>query len=363
MNVMDILPILNEERAWLAGQPGMQPWDEGCRHVAAMLTDCLERYSAMVRQRRAAGTDDADDTDDTLYLVRLWQCLGYHWRDAVRASATDGRIAAVQVAEQIAAGRGYRGGGRLGGDPLRDVVLAVAMVLNDERAPQVFQDDYRRLAVAVAAQVNRRLADDPDPWWNELLDYLGGYTRPEAKLDKFHGRCALQNWLPRVIARFVCRWRFDGSEEPGPENPPAPPEPPSESLTIFAGIVCQAVAELSADDRLLLTLIFVDGLPNNEAAGILGIHPGTATRRREKAVSQLQASIMQRGKERLSENGFAAVLEDLHNNPRLFSNILRESLDHVRQPFQADPEVRQPFQADPATCQAGKPDVQGGKAS
>jgi RNA polymerase sigma factor (sigma-70 family) len=351
MNTSDLCHILESEKVWLADHPSMQPWDDGCHRLVELLDGCLRRYSKLVRERPAELTDG----DRPVYLGRLWQCLGYHWRDALGLSlrddpspksaatakpkrnadkapaivppAANGHITVEQVAAQIAAGQGYQGGGRLGGDPLRDIVLAVAMVRKDQRAPRVFQDDYYALACAVAAKTDRRLADDPDAWWNELLDHLAGYTRPKAKLDRFDGRCALRYWLGLVIRRFLCRWRFDGNPGPDPDEQPGKSPPPSESLKLFAGIVYDAVQQLSTNDRLLLALLYVDGIQNKEAAAILGIHEGTASRRHEKALPRLQASIIQQASQRMSTEGFAGILEDLRNNPRLFAQILREALE------------------------------------
>jgi len=376
MNTSDIFQILESEKAWLADHPSMQPWDDGCRQLVELLDVCLRQYSELVRERPA----DQTDTERLFYLARLWQCLGYHWRDALglpptvgppdkspsrtaahatiggasahRPPSADGHITAEQVARQIAAGQGYKDGGRLGGDPLRDIVLAVAMVRKDGRAPRVFRDDYFALAVAMAAKLNYRLAADTDPWWSELLDHLAGYTRPKAKLDKFDGRCALRYWLGIVIHRFLRSWLFPSSPDSVPDDSPDKPPPPSESLKLFAQIVRKAVELLLDDDRLLLALIYVDGLQNKEAAAMLDIHEGTASRRHEKALPRFQSSIIQQASQSMSAAAFAGVLEDLRSNSRLFATILREALD----------QARRPCQADDAEERAGHPDVrQGGQ--
>ena len=77
MNAPDIHDILNDEKAWLASQPGMQPWDEGCRRVVALLENCLREYSELVRESSAAQSD----ADRPIFLDRLWRCLAYHWRE------------------------------------------------------------------------------------------------------------------------------------------------------------------------------------------------------------------------------------------------------------------------------------------
>jgi RNA polymerase sigma factor (sigma-70 family) len=322
MNDTDIRRILDAEKAWLATQPSMQPWDEGCSRVVALLEDCLCRYSQQIRECDPA----LADAEGRIYLARLGRCLVHHWHDAT-VVAVDEYAEAGHVAARIAAGQGYRRGGRLGGDPLRDVVLAVAMVRKDERATHVFQEDYYCLACALATKIHRRLAADPGPWWSELLDHLAGYTRPNAKLDKFYGQCGLRNWLGRVFWNFLRRWRFDGGEGPELEDPPAEPEPPHESLAIFAKVVGEAVAELSDDERLQLSLMYVDGVSNKQAAAILNIDEGTASRRHPKALSRWYASITRLAGIRLSQDAWLAVLEDMESSPRRFSLVLREALE------------------------------------
>lgn len=336
MNTAEILTILDDERAWLAKQPGMEPWDEGCRQVVALLESRLDQYSGVVCESKAADPDSAAEPDpdtDTepdappgIYLARLARCLVHHWRDAVNV-ADDGQAEAARVAEEIAAGRGYRGGRKLGGDPLRDVVLAVAVVRKDNRATRVFQEDYFPFACALATKIHHRLAAEPGPWWSELLDHLAGYTRPKAKLDRFYGQCGLQNWLGRVFWRFLRRWRFEGGDGPELEDPPAQPEPPTESLGLFDRVVRQAVGELPDDDRLLLAWIRIDRLPNKQAAAQLGVSEGTASRRHEKALGRLQARIMEVAESSLSNAAWESVLEDMEANPQMFALVLGRALE------------------------------------
>jgi RNA polymerase sigma factor (sigma-70 family) len=327
MNTTDIHDILNDEKAWLESHPSMQPWDEGCRRVVTLLEDCLRRYSKMVRER-AVG---AADVDRSVYLARLWECLGYHWRDALAFSPSDGQISASQVAEWIAAGRGYRRGGQLGGDPLRDMVLAVAMVGKDQRTPRVFEEDYHAFACGLAAKIHRQLAVDPDCWWNDLLDHLAGYSGGAARLDRFSGRCALRNWLGTVVWNFLRRWRLASGESPEIDDIPGPSPLPNESLDHFAEIVRLAVATLSPRERLMLALVYVDGLKKNEAAAMLGLHPAQVTRSLEKALPRLENAIREIAATRLNKEACTGVFEDLRGNPPMFAARLREALEEGRE--------------------------------
>ena len=320
--------ISDEDKPWLLRQPGMAPWEEGRQRLLELLDDCLRRHSEEVREPPAG----PDDPDRPRYLARLWRCLGYHWQDGVKAAA-GGRVEARQVAERIESGQGYRRGGRLGGNPLRDVVLAVAMLQKDQRAPRVFRDDYYAFAQGLAASLHPRLADNVDQWWNELLDHLAGYTRPTGRLDKFFGRSALRNWLGTVVWNFLRRWRLPQGGHPVADDPLAPAATAAdpESVRHFAALIRSALETLTSRERLMLALIYIDRLKKNQAASILGVHPGQISRRLPKVLAALENSITKLAAERMSEDACSGIFEDLRENPRAFAAALRDALEETRE--------------------------------
>ena len=216
-----MLAMFDQDKPWLERQPEMTPWDHGCRKLAGLLDQWYSRYFETVCRRDVA----REEQDERLpYLSRLWQCVGYHWQDANRSAeegaadagvaekaapekgaAEKGPVDLQTVVEEIESGRGFRGGGRLGGNPLRDVVLAVAMVHKDDAATRTFEDEYLSFSKGMAGKFHPRLAEDTDEWWYDLLDHLAGYTNPPGKLDRFYGRCALRNWLGTVVWNFLRR--------------------------------------------------------------------------------------------------------------------------------------------------------------
>jgi DNA-directed RNA polymerase specialized sigma24 family protein len=327
----DLVELLESEREWLAQQPNMQPWDAGCQRIVERIIDCLRRYSAEVRDQ----VMNRESVDEREYVERLWRCLSHHWRDAIRRAERQPDVekpSLDEVTRQIASGQGYRGKGDLGGDPLRDVVLAVAMVRKDQQATQTFQDEYYPLTFEIAAKIDLRMVQkrkldpaNPEPWWNDLVDYLAGYTRPKAALNKFDGHCALRRWLRQVAYRFLVRDTPD--KVYNPEDDVGKPPIHEESLHLFSRIVDEAVMQLPDEDRLLLWL-YICGLTTGQLAEIFSIHDGNATRRRQKVEKKLLMSIEERGSQRLRPEGFEGVLEDLRAEKKLFSRILRDALDN-----------------------------------
>ncbi len=152
----DLVELLESEREWLAQQPNMQPWDAGCQRIVERIIDCLRRYSAELRDQ----VMNRESVDEREYVEKLWRCLGHHWRDAIRRAERQPDVekpSLDEVTRQIASGQGYRGKGDLGGDPLRDVVLAVAMVRKDQQATRTRSSRGSDCASKVLARRNRVL--------------------------------------------------------------------------------------------------------------------------------------------------------------------------------------------------------------
>lgn len=307
----------------------MTPWVEGCRRLAARLGVCLETYSASICETvidRCAG--------QPVYLTRLWRCLRHHWKQAVEMNV---QTELPDVVERIQAGQGYRGGGQLGGNPLRDVVLAVAMTRRDENAPRVFHSDYFDFSRRLAAKLDRHFYANPDEWWTDLLDVLAGYTNPPGKLEKFGGESALQNWLGTVLWNFLrCRVRkptntVDIEDVSQPHSRPNDDLVVDESLRWFVELTRESFNALSSDDRLIISLVFLDGLKQNEASPILGVHPGNVSKKLKKAIERFQDHHEKIASKFLRHESYEGILQQLGEDPRAFAIALRNALEEKRE--------------------------------
>ncbi len=319
--------MFDNDRYWLENQPQMQPWDEGCGRLSVQLGDWTADYSALVCDETVADGHPGH----TNYLTRLWGCWSHHWEQAAGNEPIEGSL----VAQQIQSGQGYQRGKSLGGDPLRDVVLAVAMTDKENRAAQQFEADYFEYAKNLSGKVNPRFRDDADDWWNEFLDYLAGYTKPPGKLHRYVGKCALRNWLGTVLWNFLRRRPLPAGanmEEPIPTNPEQTVEEiaQSECVELFGEIIEAALAELDPQERLLLALLYIDGLKGKEAAAILGVHPGQITRKREAALTRLRELTAQHATAMERSDSFQDCLELLPGSQADFATALIEALKRQR---------------------------------
>ena len=195
---VDTLPDwLAADQPWLAGQPNMNPWPDGAGRILAHLGGWADRYT------KALGTTPPPD------LPRgLWACWAHHWKTAIET--TGGPADGWAVAAEIEAGTGRRGRGQLGGNVIRDVVLAHAMLAHDNNAIRRFESEYKDPIVRQVVAVRRFARDDTD-WWNELLAELVGAHRKDrpGRLARFNGRSGLVPWVVTVAVRYLCD-RKDG---------------------------------------------------------------------------------------------------------------------------------------------------------
>ena len=320
--------MYRNDKHWLEGQPGMRPWPNGCARLDRQIDDWLAEYSTPLCEQVV----DAAHPDRPVFAGRVWCCWGYHWHQAADAAGR-GKIDGREVAGRIRAGQGYLRGGRLGGNPLRDVVLALAMLHKDNRATGSFQREYFGFLRSLAGKLRACHYRDPDAWWDEFLDFLAGYTKPPGKLEGFEGRCGLQNWLGTVLWNFLRRRAGGPAAVARPldaEYAGGQPESLDRELlqcvNLFAEVGTQALAELPKPDRLVLCLLFVDGLTLKEAGRILRKHAGNVGKQRDRALERLHRLLLKHAAEYQRQEAFQDCLESFGTASKDFADALFDAL-------------------------------------
>lgn len=195
---------------------------------------------------------------------------------------------------------------------LQDLALARACAAGSEAAWNAFLIRYRdslaRSALAIAREESaaRELADS---LYAELYGLEAPGGKRVSKLAYYDGRGSLEGWLRSVLAHaFTDRLRrerrlvsLDEQVEAGrdfrsPESESAVlPDPRLESATD------EALAAISAEERLLLASYYLDGHTLAAIAALLGVHESTVSRRLDRAVRSLTRGIVKR----LRRRGFS----------------------------------------------------------
>jgi len=246
------------------------------------------------------------------YIGRIWHALEYHWkrlgenrvlsfrRLLERAEAADLEVGTSKASL------------------LYDVILAQALEFNENKAAEMFEIQYMP-EIRSNAQRNfgRRGFDLTENFACELIVPSEGQT---PKIAKYHGRTFLRLWLRAVVYNHCVSAARKVKDEPLTiDPPPRGPEAPlgvtvdrAECQKLLRPIFKAALQSISAEDCVLLKMLFLDGVPQNRVAKSLAIHSGNVTRRHQKAAetvfSRLRELACQTNEAKLFESCIESAL-------------------------------------------------------
>ncbi len=187
---------------------------------------------------------------------------------------------------------------------VEELVLARACAAGEERAWQDFLIRFREklfeaaLGITKDEVAGRELAD------SLYADLYGTTTREGrrvSKLEFYTGRGSLEGWLRTVLAQeFVNRYRrqrrlvsLEEKKEEGVQFAVAAAEPMASVDPRVEAATDEALAELSAEERFILSAYFLDGRTLAEVARMLGVHESTVSRKVERTTTALRKKIRQ----------------------------------------------------------------------
>ena len=289
------------------------------RKIAAL----IGVYSLEICERKI------EETDEHYAAHREWQtvCLRYHTEPETRN--VDELVRCLQE------GRSPLDGTPLGGNPLRDGVLAVALLTKDGKAIIVFENDYSSYLTGIAFRVHPVLGKDPDEWWNEFLDFLAGYSHTNGKLKKYQGKCALRFWLRVVLWNFLRRRPIPlaatelmegtfttGINENDLER--------NESVMLFTDIVRNSLQTMPERDKLLLSMIYIDNLLKKDIAAVFCVHPGQIGRWEEAAIGNFRKELFIRIENLIQKDLHEEIMGGIADNPKEFAEALVGALKQLR---------------------------------
>lgn len=190
-----------------------------------------------------------------------------------------------------------------------DLVLARACARGNELAWECFLNQYRaKLFMAAAAIAKEESAA------RELADAvyadLFGVRQSESgerisKLASYTGRGSLEGWLRTVLGQeYINRHRsqrrlvsLDERSQEG-EQFAAKPTAVTPVDARLEQAIDEALAELPADERLLLASWYLDGRTLGEIARMHGVHESTISRRIDRITASLRKRIVRGLRER-----------------------------------------------------------------
>lgn len=184
-----------------------------------------------------------------------------------------------------------------------ELALARACAAGENSAWEIFLTKYREklylsaLRIAREDSAARELAD------GLYADLYGTNTREGqrvSKLASYTGRGSLEGWLRTVLAQeYVNRYRrtkrlvsLEEESDEGVQFRAPEPEPVAPADTRLARATDAVLAELPAEDRMVLSAYYLDGRTLAEIARMLGVHESTISRKLDKLAKALRKQIM-----------------------------------------------------------------------
>jgi RNA polymerase sigma-70 factor (ECF subfamily) len=184
-----------------------------------------------------------------------------------------------------------------------ELALARACAAGENSAWEIFLTRYREKLYLSALRIARE-----DSAARELADTLyadlyGTTTREGqrvSKLASYTGRGSLEGWLRTVLAQeYVNRYRrtkrlvsLDEESEEGVQFRAPDPEPVTTSDNRLAQATDALLADLPAEDRMVLSAYYLDGRTLAEIARMLGVHESTISRKLDKLAKSLRKQIV-----------------------------------------------------------------------
>lgn len=255
--------------------------------IASRVVELTRRLGDQV----CARTWQVEEEKTQRAAARLWRCIDFHWRQFGASSP----CALATVVERLESGNWGNSSGRP--NVLKEVVLAQAVEWYDKKAVEMFEREYMPVVEATARRAGGdRAADALGNFTAELI--LPRSDRPP-RISSYQGRTSLAGWLRAVVVNFwtsAMRQQRGRSVSPHPEvivsqSADAVSHEQSDCEQLLSPLFGQAVGVLGIEDRLILKMLVLEGVPQHALANSLGINSGTLTRRRQRAAAMVFAQI------------------------------------------------------------------------
>lgn len=299
--------VSDEDRDWLANQPNMQPWEQGCEDLVKQMAAWIEQHTGNFCEA-AIGADSKNYAN---YESRVWQCWRHHWKEAVEASLN-------QPVD------GYKLAGAKE-DLLCDVILVEAMLQGSNKAIALFEADTEADRINWARKVSPAFVSEMS-WWQDLLTkMIVGTQDSKGTLSTFIGTGSLHAWLRTTAKRELWRiakrekrerdaWQSANDAESADDCDDAhvADAMSSECTKLLVAMLKDLLSEVAEKERAAVLLCLAQGLTNTQVAQVLDIHPGNVGRTFDRFIGRMR--------ERLER-------ADALGSPR--AQALSDCIDHV----------------------------------
>ncbi|HLY99375.1 MAG TPA: sigma-70 family RNA polymerase sigma factor [Candidatus Angelobacter sp.] len=186
---------------------------------------------------------------------------------------------------------------------LEELALARACANGHDTAWQEFLTRYREKLYDVARGITRedsRARELADSLYADLYGTTERQGKRLSRLGSYMGRGSLEGWLRTVLAQeFVNGYRrqkrlvsLEEQAEDGVQFRAAENQPGGPADNRLEAATDEALAGLSAEDRMVMAAYYLDNRTLTEIGKVVGVHESTISRRLEKMLKNLRKQIM-----------------------------------------------------------------------
>lgn len=184
-----------------------------------------------------------------------------------------------------------------------ELALARACAAGENSAWEIFLTKYREKLYLSALRIAREDSSARELADTLYADLYGTTTRAGqrvSKLASYTGRGSLEGWLRTVLAQeYVNRYRrtrrlvsLEEESEEGVQFQAPDPEPVTTADDRLSCATDQTLAQLPAEDRMVLSAYYLDGRTLAEIARMIGVHESTVSRKLDKLAKSLRKQIV-----------------------------------------------------------------------
>ncbi len=184
---------------WVQKHSDWTPWETGCDKALGVIRSWNDKHAPQVRDETPL--PQLAETDPLVF--RLWNCLIHHWESTGRDRSHTEVVANLENEKRP-------NGDNLGGNPLFDLVLCVALCDKQKKAAEHYGKNVWPHISKTAQYLYRNRFGQTynDEWQGDFYSYLVEIGRQKDRpLDRFLGLGCLISWLKGRLSFFL-RDRF-----------------------------------------------------------------------------------------------------------------------------------------------------------
>lgn len=291
------LYTLDANPDWIQKHSDFAPWSKGRQKALSEILEWNAGYAPHLRDENPV----PELSEKHPLVSRLWNCFVQHWEKTGRDCPH------AKVAKNLEAGKGPDGGD-LGGRPLHDLVLCVALCDRQTKAAEHYGANIlpRILSTARFAYVLFGKKPDND-WQGDFYCYLVEVGREKDRpLDRFLGLSGLVPWLRKSLVGFLrdrfrkdARYREKVSDEGSLGDDPNLPSmmegfcdkngtpldlaAHDELTALIRECIQEALASLTKEERLRIGFCYGKDRQNQWIARFFKEHASNTSRKRINA--------------------------------------------------------------------------------